>query len=245
MTDAYRDPRLAATYDPLNRWGPGDDFYLGHVMGAASVLDIGCGTGELLSRARREGHTGDLAGVDPAPAMLAAAKAKRSDVAWYAGDARTLDLSRRFELILMTGHAFQALLDDDDVRAALDRFARHLVWGGTLAFETRDPAAKAWEHWTPAETSTRVRSALGEDFTVSHELLGTREPDLVDFRTAYRSHDTDESFTDDGTLRFIDPEHLAKLVAASGFVVENRYGDWDRRPWTAGSPEIVTVATLA
>lgn len=41
----YADLSLAALYDSLNPWGPGDDFYLGLLRQAGSVLDIGCGTG--------------------------------------------------------------------------------------------------------------------------------------------------------------------------------------------------------
>jgi ubiquinone/menaquinone biosynthesis C-methylase UbiE len=35
-------------------------------MGAGSVLDVGCGTGTLLGRAREAGHSGRLRFLDPA-----------------------------------------------------------------------------------------------------------------------------------------------------------------------------------
>jgi SAM-dependent methyltransferase len=55
--------------------GRGDfGFYLPLVMEAASVLDVGCGTGMLLRRARAEGHAGRLCGLDPAAAMLDVAR---------------------------------------------------------------------------------------------------------------------------------------------------------------------------
>ncbi len=69
----------AAWYDVLNPWGPSDDFYLDLVMSAACVLDVGCGTGRLLHRAREVGHTGRLCGLDPDPAMLEQARA-RTDI---------------------------------------------------------------------------------------------------------------------------------------------------------------------
>lgn len=41
----YSDDEAAALYDVRNPWGPSEGFYLALVMGATSVLDVGCGTG--------------------------------------------------------------------------------------------------------------------------------------------------------------------------------------------------------
>jgi len=49
----YSDEAAAALYGVLNPWGPSDDFYLALVIEATSVLDVGCGTGALLHRARQ------------------------------------------------------------------------------------------------------------------------------------------------------------------------------------------------
>lgn len=214
---AYGDERLAALYDALNKWAPSDDFYLDHLMQAASALDVGCGTGELLCRARQAGHTGDLVGLDPASGMLAAARAKRDDITWLQGDAQALDVGRTFELIAMTGHAFQVLLDDHDTRAALAGYHRHLAPGGRLVFETRNPAARAWERWTPAETRTTVRSPAGEDFDVVYDFRDTREPDLVDFVATYHSHLTGDTSTSASTLRFVDRFTCARCSLGPGF----------------------------
>lgn len=249
VAPAYGDERLAALYDALNKWTPADDademaaFYLEFVMGAASALDVGCGTGELLCRARRAGHRGDLVGVDPAPAMLAIARAKREDITWLPGSAQSLRIGRRFELVTMTGHAFQELLDDEVTRAALAGFHRHLSPGGRLVFETRNPAARAWERWTPAQMRTTVRSPRGVAFEVSFELCGTREPDLVDYVASFRSLVSGDTVTSASTLRFVDPGHLRSLLAAAGFRVDAWYGDWDRGEVGPASPEIVVVAT--
>jgi len=245
LDPAYADERLAALYDPLNPWRRSDDFYLGHILQAASALDVGCGTGELLCRARQAGHPGDLVGVDPAAGMLAVARAKRDDITWLRGDAHTLALGRTFELITMTGHAFQELLDDQDARAALASFHRHLAPGGRLAFETRNPAARPWEHWTPAETRSTVRSPAGEDFEVANDFRGTREPDLVDFAGVVRSQVTGDTFTSVSTLRFVDPDHLRWLLTAAGFRIDGWLGDWDGSEVSSASPEIIVVSGLA
>ena len=92
----HSDEQAAALYDVLNRWGPSDDFYLGLAMEARSVLDVGCGTGALLHRAREAGHTGRLCGVDPDDARLNVAR-RRADVEWVSGTAASMTFDREFE----------------------------------------------------------------------------------------------------------------------------------------------------
>jgi SAM-dependent methyltransferase len=136
----------AAWYDVLNPWGPSDDFYLDLVMAAGSVLDVGCGTGALLHRARDAGHPGRLCGLDPDPAMLDQARA-RSDIEWVLADAASAAWDREFDLAVMASHAFQELVGDDELRRSLRAIRAALRDGGRFAFETRHPQARAWEGW--------------------------------------------------------------------------------------------------
>ena len=118
------------------------------VLSAKSVLDVGCGTGELLRLARQAGHTGRLCGLDPAEAMLEQAR-KRWDVEWVHGDLSAVDWDREFDLIVMTGHAFQVLVEDAQLRTSLAAIRTPLTDDGRFVFETRNPSARGWEAWTP------------------------------------------------------------------------------------------------
>src|SRR5436309_3276120 len=113
----YSDAETAALYDVLNPWDRAGDFYLDLMMRARAVLDIGCGTGVLLSRARDVGHRGRLAGLDPDRAMLDRARTRR-DVEWILATAAEAAWEREFDLAVMTGHAFQMLVTDGEVRAS-------------------------------------------------------------------------------------------------------------------------------
>jgi ubiquinone/menaquinone biosynthesis C-methylase UbiE len=240
--EKFADFRLARLYDAECPWHPQDDFYLALDMQAGSVLDVGCGTGTRLARAREVGHAGPLVGVDPAPGMLAVARAKTSEVEWIRGDAQTLELGRRFDLLTMTGHAFQVLLDDESVRAALRNFHRHLTDGGLLAFETRNPRARAWKSWTAERSRQTIEAPDGEPYEVWVDQPRTHGPDLVTFVSLNRSLATGELLTSTSTLRFIAPDHLRDLVEEAGFRVEGWFGDWDRGEVTPTSPEIVVLA---
>ena len=113
-------------------------------MMAGSVLDIGCGTGAMLHLAREQGHRGRLVGLDPDRAALDRARS-RADVEWVEGIAAEAPRGTGFELVTMTGHAFQRLVTDQEVRGSLTAIHAALRRGGRFAFETRHPQARAWE----------------------------------------------------------------------------------------------------
>ncbi len=238
----YSDDDAAALYDVLNPWAPSDDFYLGLVMEAASVLDVGCGTGTLLHRARRAGHGGRLCGVDPDPAMLARAR-RRPEIEWLAGTAASLARNSEFALATMTGHAFQVLVADADLRASLAAIRRALAPGGRFAFETRNPLARAWERWNPSRAIDVVDPA-GWPIRVSHEVESVAG-DVVTFTETTRQPDGAPLRVDRASLRFLDVADLAVFLADAGFTIEAQFGGWSREPLAPTSPEIITIARVS
>src|SRR5882757_3297223 len=126
VTERVPSPEtLAELYDVLNPWWRADDFYLDLVMAARSVLDVGCGTGRLLYRAREGGHTGRLCGLDPDAGMLSLPQ-RWTDIEWVLTDAASAKWDREFDLAVMS-HAFQYLVTDDDLRASLAAIRSALV----------------------------------------------------------------------------------------------------------------------
>ncbi|AOR32283.1 methyltransferase [Streptomyces fodineus] len=242
---AFTDLTLAGLYDSLNPWGPGDDFYLGLVLQARSVLDIGCGTGQLLRRARAEGHQGRLMGLDPAAAMLVQARRARADVEWVLGDTQVRCWEGEFDLVVMTGHAFQELVQDEEIRRCLRAVREALAEGGRFVFETRNPAARAWERWTPDRVH-EITAADGTAVRVWHEVQGDGlRGGRVRFTETYESEGRPARQVCHSVLRFLDAESLEHALTEAGLTVVEQYGDWGRGPLTPASPEIITVARRA
>ena len=235
---AYSDEQAAELYDVLNASGDDHDFYLELVMDARAVLDVGCGTGRLLHRAREAGHPGRLCGVDPDPAMLGIAR-RRTDVEWLEATAASLPFVGEFDLAVMTGHAFQCLVGADELHASLAAIRRALVDGGLFAFETRNPGARAWERWHGS--SIAAVDASGRAVRVSYDVEAVVD-DVVTFTETTSDVDGTVLRVDRASLRFLGVGELDVLLSSSGLEVEARYGGWAREPFQPESPELISVA---
>lgn len=242
---AFADREFAALYDPLNGTVDREDFrfYLPWIMSARSVLDVGCGTGALLHQARRAGHAGRLCGLDPALGMLERARA-RSDIEWILGDLGTTAWNREFELVVMTGHAFQVFVEDEELRTALAAIRSALTDTGQFAFETRNPLVRAWERWTPDAPIDAV-GPTGAPIRLTHQLHTPVRGDRVAFTSTVTSSAWDGPWTSHSTLRFLDAGTLSGFLSEAGLEIAEQFGDWDRGPLTGTSPEIITFARRA
>lgn len=215
----FADPRLAAIYDAHDPDRSDLDAYVRIVdeFGAASVLDIGCGTGTFACRLATAGI--DVTGVDPAVASLDVARGKpgAGAVRWIAGDATTLP-AMQVDMATMTANVAQVFLTDDDWLATLRGAATALCPGGHLAFEVRDPQQEAWRGWNRAK-SIKTRDLGGAGVVESWVSVTDVDGDFISFRWTYRFDETDETLTSDSTLRFRPKSEIEASLAAAGFEV--------------------------
>jgi SAM-dependent methyltransferase len=202
------------------------------------VLDVGCGTGQMLHRARLRGYTGRLAGIDPAVAALRCAR-RRGDIEWAEGTAADIAWHREFDLATMVSHAFQCLLTDDDIRASLTAIHSALRDGGRFAFETRHSQAQAREHWAVGD-SGEIAFPDGRTLRMSYRIEVRGE--IVDMVEATSLAAGTVEREDAGSLRFLSPETINTLLAETGFGIEAQSGDWDGGPITEQGKEIITMA---
>ena len=237
----FLDRRLAELHDVFDPWEqrPELDFYLPLVMAAKSVLDVGCGAGGLLRLARQAGHSGRLCGIDPADAMLRQGR-RRTDIEWVLGGAASGAWDQEFDLVVMTGHAIQVIMEDDEIHASLAAIRSALTEHGRFVFETRNPLVRAWERWMPDAVVEAV-DATGVVVRKWHE-IETVEGDVVSYSTTFTSPDWDGPRIRIGRQRFLDVDALSSFLSRAGLAIEEQFGDWGRQPLTDRSPEIITIA---
>lgn len=232
---------MARLYDAFNHHGEDGDFYENFIKTPCRVLDIGCGTGSVTLRLANRGHT--VTGVDPAQGMLQVARAKdrESKVEWVQAPAAEFTLPDRFDLAIMTGHVFQVFLDDAETLAALRNIRRHMVPGGRLILESRNPQDKAWQGWTREKTrEQRVIDGIG---TVEvHYQIKDVEGEHVTFDAVFTIEATGETLVSESRLRFAPVETIRGLLSAAGFGEVELLGWWDGTPYSEDSLEIIAIA---
>lgn len=235
----YEDPRLAEVYDYDSGWSIDRDFYL-ELAGPhpQRILDLGCGTGLICDACAAIGH--HVVGVDPSPAMLDIARRKPNGdrIRWIQTTAQDLQLDEHFDVIMMTGHAFQVLLHDADVSAALTTMRTHLAPSGCIAFESRNPNI-AWEsRWNYDQAIALPNASLVE----SRRFLAWNG-DRMTFELSYAF--PDGCWTSRSELRFLARRQIEERLLASGLQA-TVYGDWSRTPFDAqSSQEMIFIAHLA
>lgn len=122
----------ARLYQALHTGNPGDvDFYVGLCAGAASVLELGCGAGRVLSQL----PVPERVGLDAHPGMIATAQTALPDATLVVGDMRAFELGRRFERIIIPYCGLYCVPDDAAVVQVLRCASRHLAPGGLIAFD--------------------------------------------------------------------------------------------------------------
>jgi SAM-dependent methyltransferase len=258
----YDDPDL---YDALLPIGaPCIDFYVGLAREqAGDVLELACGTGQLLVPLATTGL--HVSGLDNAPTMLEAARRRAAtpppattapakpaptarastsplDIDLQLGDMRTFTLSRRFSLIVIARNSLLHLHTADDLIAALATARAHLAAGGMLAFDVFNPnlalLARPAGQRTPLMT---VTTAAHGDITVEQ----TSDYDAVtqvQRGTWFVSTSNDDNISFPLHLRSIFPQELPLLVHAAGLGLVSRFGNYAREPFESTSPRQVCIA---
>ncbi len=115
-------PRAARVDDAITRYRPD----------AASLLELGCGTGSILARLTSGAAP---TGLDRSPEMLAVCAAKVPGARLVEGDMRSFDLGQRFDVVICVFDSINHLLDVASWASTVECVHRHLTDGGLFVFD--------------------------------------------------------------------------------------------------------------
>lgn len=237
----YENPELYDTLLPVSHGQL--HFYLTLAQRAAgAILELACGSGQLAVPIAAHGIS--VVGVDSAPEMLTAARrralAARAAVEFVEGDMRSFDLGRRFSLIFIARNSLLHLSEPDEFTALFSAVRRHLAPGGILAFDIFKPDL----HWLSRPSGKRfevMRATSDAHGEITVESAEDYDPiSQVNRATWFISTSTQrDAWVVPLHLRSIFPQELRVLLAANGFRLTRRDGDYGGGAFTAVSRQQV------
>ena len=230
---------LADVYDAIMQDVPYDewcDFVLEGLLergwSGARVLDLGCGTGRAGDPYAERGF--DVLGVDASPSMIRAARRRDAQRRYLVGDARSLALGERFELVIAVFDALNNLTGDGELEAACRRVAEHLEPGGAFVFDVNTSVGLAalWEDDVAEGWAGDVY------YRWEHRWI----PERRRARVAAYCRGPSGAFVEHHEERPFDPAEIDEALRAAGFEAVELLTFPDAAPVTSDDPRVWAFA---
>jgi SAM-dependent methyltransferase len=217
------------------------------------VLIIGAGTGRIVLDLARMGHEVD--GIEQEAAMLERAQAKRAlapaavqaRINLLHGDALTLDLKRRYRLVIIPYNTLMHFHSESAHLGLLRRCQGWLDEAGLLFIDLPNPG----EAFAAQDTGAVVLERMFLERETGHLVMQhsvsalDRVRQLMTVTWIYDEIDGEQAVK--RTLanvvnRFFFFNELRLLLEKAGFSVADVFGDFDRSPFTDGCPRLIAAA---
>jgi len=160
-----------------------------------SLLDVGCGTGNHLRLLRQ--HF-DVIGVDANEGMLKIAREKLPQTPLSVMDMRTLQLNKRFQIIISMFGAITYNRNLEELSQTLLNFKNHLESGGIAIIDMEF----CKEYWL--EGKTWITTVIEDNFTLARIHTSTAEGDVFPYRPLFL-------INDNGRIDFQIDEHRLSI----------------------------------
>lgn len=227
------------------------DFYVGLAREAgAPVLEVACGTGRILLPCLQAGV--DIDGLDLFQEMLDVLRRKAAALGLqprlYRADMRDFTLPRHYALIIIPFNAFVHNLTTEDQLRALRACRKHLAAGGLLVFNIFFPGREiicglqgspVLEHEAPHPASglpVRIYDTRSLDLVAQ---VQTSQVEIQELDAEGRVIASHPSTT---TMRWTYKSEMELLLQAAGFPRWQICGDFDRRPLTRDTDQMIVFA---
>ncbi|GAA2937188.1 class I SAM-dependent methyltransferase [Streptomyces thioluteus] len=193
-----------------------------HHPGAASLLDVGCGTGGHLRYFAQEFTRCE--GIDAADGMLEVCRRENPDVPVATGDMRAFRTGRRYDAVVSLFSAVGNLGGTGELDASLASFAAHLEPGGVVVVEP-------WwfpANFTPDHVGASVSTVDGR--TVARVSHTVREGDAASrMEVHYVVAEPGKGvrhFTDTHVMALFTREQYETAFTRAGLAVEYVTGEY-------------------
>lgn len=196
----------------------------------ASILDIGCGTGEHINRLSKYGYY--CIGIDNSEDMLKIARSRFPDSGRFEyASMQEFNYFEEFDMAISLFGSFNYLIDDKDINKVLLNTWKALKPNGIGLFEIWNSfpidiiQEKPLSHIsTTLYNNTLIRRERG------FSIIDTPGKTVVEVNYLYKMkmNDIDETVTDRHVMRAFSKKEMDNFLDNNGFVIKNYYSNSNR-----------------
>ncbi|MBN2079146.1 MAG: methyltransferase domain-containing protein [Spirochaetes bacterium] len=211
----------------------------------ASLLDLGCGTGEHLDLLSRKGLR--CTGIDDSDEMLAIARSRFPGAAEFImQNMAEIDYENDFDLVISLFGSFNYIIHDADVEAMLSRIGRALKpgGGGVLEIWNAPPINRIREKEIgPVSTTLFEGSTIGRERGFA--MRGDTDKTVVEVHYRYRIEGPEglKTLRDRHVMRAFTPDEITRFIVAAGLSLSRVYANFLSEPYEENSNRMVVVFT--
>jgi SAM-dependent methyltransferase len=222
---ASRYDELAADMFDVAVVGPAVDF-LAELAGDGAALELGIGTGRIALPLSARGVR--VAGIDLSEAMVARLRAKpgAEQIEVAIGDFATTTVDGTFSLAYLVFNTIGNLTTQEEQAACFRNAAAHLAPGGCFVIELGVPGRRPLEVFDLGDTHVGV-----DEYDAASQRLVSHHFTLVDGGWERRSI----------PFRSVGPGELDLMAQLAGLTLRERWGGWNREPFTSERTKHVSV----
>ena len=205
--------------------------FLAHLAGAGPVLEFGVGTGRVALPLSQRGIC--VEGIELSPAMVAQLNEQEgANVDVTIGDFATVQLGRSFTLVYLLRNTITNLTTQEEQVEAFCNAAAHLQSGGCFVIENYIPRLQRLASGTTTDVFVATPDHIGfEDYDIAAQIAVSNHYWVVD----------GELKTFSSPHRYVWPSELDLMARIAGLRLRERWGDWDRAPFTHDSSSHISV----
>jgi SAM-dependent methyltransferase len=224
MTDWFAGD-VAARYDTSTAGMPVEpvvDFL--EPLASGGALELAIGTGRIAVPLAARGIR--IAGIDFSPDMVEQLRAKTTQIPVAIGDMSTTSVEGAYSLVYLVFNSINNVTTQDGQIATFANAAAHLSPGGCFVVEVGVPGTQGLEVFDLSDEHVGI-----DEYDVDTQRLVSHHFSLVDGEWRRLSM----------PFRAVSPAELDLMGRLAGLELRERWGDWDRSPFTAESRKHVSV----
>ncbi len=208
------------------------------LAGDGPALELGIGTGRIALPLTQRGV--EVHGIDASEAMVEKLRAKPggANLPVTIGDFRDVPIDDRYSLVFVVFNTFFSLLSQEEQLICFENVATHLADDGVFLIEAFIPDLARYDR--------NQRTATTDLKTDSVRLESSQHDPLT------QRVDTTFVVLEEGRvrlfplkIRYAYPSELDLMARLAGLRLKERWGGWNREPFTSSSPQHISLYSPA